>query len=130
MTTIPARFARTVKTSGDPATARQRVIQLYRDWYRSAPELCTLFALNVPASYIRSQIRQRFEQNRHVTDPKVIDVLILKGRQEFQETMNCWKQEPHILGILLENQHRPQRSFLEKFYEGRDEDAVLPASPQ
>ncbi|KAI0063380.1 NADH-ubiquinone oxidoreductase Complex1 subunit [Artomyces pyxidatus] len=127
MTTIPARLARTAAVSGGPAQARQRVLQLYRDWYRGAPEICTLYALNIPANEIRSAIRYEFEKNRYVTDPKVIDVLILKGRQEYQETMNCWKQEPHILGILLERRDRPQRSFLQKFYEGRDEDAVLPA---
>lgn len=53
-----------------------------------------------------------------MSDPKVIDVLIQKGRQSWQETMNCWSQEPHILGILLAPKDRPQRTFLEKFYEG------------
>ena len=63
-------------------------------------------------------MRQQFEKNRYVSDPKVIDVLLLKGRQDYQETLNCWQQEPHILGILLEKRDRPQRSFLQKFYEG------------
>jgi len=108
--------------------ARQRAIQLYRDWYRSAPEVATLYALNVPASAIRSVVRREFEKNRFVSDPKVIDVLIHKGRQSWQETVNCWSQEPHILGILLAPKDRPQRTFLEKFYEGRDEDQALPAA--
>ncbi len=63
-------------------------------------------------------MRREFERNRYVSDPKVIDVLIQKGRQSWQETMNCWSQEPHILGILLAPKDRPQRTFLEKFYEG------------
>jgi len=29
-----------------------------------------------------------------VTDPKVIDVLILKGQQEYQETLKLLEQEP------------------------------------
>ena len=53
-----------------------------------------------------------------MTDPKAIDVLVLKDRQDYQETMNCWKQIDHVMGILLEPRQRPQRTFLQKFYEG------------
>lgn len=53
-----------------------------------------------------------------MTDTRVIDVLLLKGRQEYQETLNCWKQLDHIMGILLAPRGRPQRTFLQKFYEG------------
>lgn len=38
MTTIPARLARTARPSGSPEIARKRVIQLYRDWYRSVSD--------------------------------------------------------------------------------------------
>jgi NADH dehydrogenase (ubiquinone) 1 alpha subcomplex subunit 6 len=76
-------------------------------------------------------------------------VLVLKSRQEYQETMNGWKQTDHIMGIMLENREQPQKTFLQKFYEGtsglehclrrpvfigeykytgRDEDAVVPAA--
>ncbi|KAI0651232.1 NADH-ubiquinone oxidoreductase Complex1 subunit [Trametes meyenii] len=125
---IPARLARSARISGSPDDARKRVIQLYRDWYRSAPEICSLYALNVTPAYVRHCIRNHFEENRYVTDTRVVDVLIQKGRQEYQETLNCWKQLDHIMGILLAPRGRPQRTFLQKFYEGRDEDAVLPAA--
>lgn len=74
--------------------------------------------MNVPPAYVRHSIRQRFERNRNVTDPRAIDVLLLKGRQEFQETVNGWKQTDHVAGILLQPQDRPQKTFLQKFYEG------------
>ncbi|KAI0742786.1 NADH-ubiquinone oxidoreductase Complex1 subunit [Daedaleopsis nitida] len=128
MTTIPARLARTAQISANPEEARKRVLKLYRDWYRGAPEIVTLYALNVSPAYIRHCVRQHFEQNRYVNDTRVIDVLIQKGRQEYQETMNCWKQLDHIMGILLQPPARPPRTFLQKFFEGRDEDAVLPAA--
>jgi len=67
-------------------------------------------------------MRQKFEANRHVTNPKAIDVLILKGRQEYQETMNGWKMNDHVCGILLDSNskrvERSRRGFLERFYEG------------
>ncbi|KII90129.1 hypothetical protein PLICRDRAFT_91232 [Plicaturopsis crispa FD-325 SS-3] len=126
--TIPARLAQPTRTSSSPAEARRRVLQLYRDWYRSAPEVVELYALNVSPGYVRHAIRQKFEKNRYVSNPRAIDVLLLKGRQEYQETLNCWKQPDHVMGILLQNPNRPQRTFLQKFHEGRDEDAVLPAA--
>ncbi|KIL65416.1 hypothetical protein M378DRAFT_105104 [Amanita muscaria Koide BX008] len=128
MTTIPSRLARPTQLSASITDARKRSIQLYRDWYRSAPEIVQLYALNVSPAYVRHCIRERFEANRYVTDQRAIDVLLLKWRQEYQETVNCWKQRDHVEGILLAPQHRPQRSFLQKFYEGRDEDAVRPAA--
>ncbi|KAF8889084.1 hypothetical protein BD779DRAFT_1439538 [Infundibulicybe gibba] len=128
MTTIPARLAQSTRSSGSTIEARKRAIQMYRDWYRSAPEIVSLYALNVSPAVIRHSIRQRFEKNRYVTDPRAIDVLLLKSRQEYQETMNCWKQTDHIMGILLQSKDRPQRTFLQKFYEGRDEEAIVPAA--
>ncbi|TCD67130.1 hypothetical protein EIP91_000470 [Steccherinum ochraceum] len=128
MSTIPSRLARATQTSVNHAEARSRVFKLYRDWYRGAPEIVSVYALNVSPATVRHAIRQQFEENRYVTDLKVIDMLLLKSRQEYQETINCWKTIDHVMGILLRPKGRPQRSFLEKFYEGRDEDQVLPAA--
>ncbi|KZT03304.1 NADH-ubiquinone oxidoreductase Complex1 subunit [Laetiporus sulphureus 93-53] len=128
MTTIPSRLARTTHISASPEEARRRVIQLYRDWYRGVPDIVSVYSMSVTPQYFRHCIRKKFEQNRYVTDKRVIDVLILKGRQEYQETMNVWKQPDHVMGILLEDKSRPPRTFMQKFLEGRDEDAVVPAA--
>ncbi|OAX37719.1 NdufA6 NADH-ubiquinone oxidoreductase 14.8 kDa subunit [Rhizopogon vinicolor AM-OR11-026] len=128
MTTIPARLAQATRISSSRTEARLRVIDLYRAWVRGAPEICSLYALSVSPAYVRHCIRQKFEHNRYVTDQRAIEVLLLKGQQELQETLNCWKQTDHIYGVLLKPTERPQRTFLQKFYEGRDEDAVLPAA--
>ncbi|KAI0287879.1 NdufA6 NADH-ubiquinone oxidoreductase 14.8 kDa subunit [Russula brevipes] len=130
MTTIPTRLARAATVSTGSAHQRTRVLDLYREWIRGVrTEICTLYCLDVPPSAVRAVIRQRFEKNRYVSDAKVIDVLIHKSRQEYQETVNFWKQEPHVLGPFLGNRERPHRTFMQKFLEGGDEDAVLPASP-
>jgi len=73
-----------------------------------------------PAEY-RHIIRQRFERNRHVTDVRAIDVLLLKSRQNYQETINLWKMREHVVGIQLEEPkdvRRANMTFLQKFYEG------------
>ncbi|KAG8760546.1 hypothetical protein FRC14_002787 [Serendipita sp. 396] len=128
MTTIPSRLARPAIMSRSRSHQAFRVRELYRDWYRSAPEICALYALNVSPNTVRAAIRQQFEANLHLEDPGVIERLILKGRQSYQETMNCWMQEPHIMGILLKPQVQPERTFMQKFLTGRDEDAVIPAA--
>ena len=74
--------------------------------------------MNVSAQYFRQRIRAKFEENRHVTDIRLIDKLALRGAQEYQETMNFWKQNDHILGTLLKPTGRPPQTFLQKFYEG------------
>ena len=42
---------------------------------------------------VRLKIRQDFERNRHVQNLGVINMLLHKNQQEYQETMNQWKQE-------------------------------------
>lgn len=54
---------------------------------------------------IRLKIRQDFEKNRDITDLPVIDMLLHKNQQEYQETMNCWKQEVSVLPLLLLGKH-------------------------
>lgn len=84
MTTIPARLARVSQSSGSWPVARARARSLYRDWIRSAPEIPVLYALNIPASAIRAKIRQDFERNALVDDLGTVDILLLKGQQEYQ----------------------------------------------
>jgi NADH dehydrogenase (ubiquinone) 1 alpha subcomplex subunit 6 len=177
MTTIPTRLARTATQSTSSIHQRKRVLELYREWMRGvcfhppvkllsilftfspslpksaqqqAPEICALYALDVPPSPVRAVIRQRFERNWHLADSNFVNILLHKSRLEYQETMNFWKQEHHLIGLLLNgNRERRPRTFLQKFFEsglctmdssgrlfvdncccsGRDEDAVLPASP-
>lgn len=42
---------------------------------------------------IRAKKRADFEKHREIKDLNVIDLLVFKSRQDYQETMNCWKQE-------------------------------------
>lgn len=91
--TIPARLAKPVVLAKTLAEAHTRSIDAYRQWYRSAPEICALYGLNVSPSAIRLKIRQDFERNRNIKELDVINVLLHKNQIEYQETMNCWKQE-------------------------------------
>ncbi|EIW68868.1 hypothetical protein TREMEDRAFT_68834 [Tremella mesenterica DSM 1558] len=122
MTTIPARLARLASPPASLEEARRRTINAYRAWYRSAPEIVTLYSLNISPSMIRLKKRQDFERNRDITDLSIINILLQKNQQEFQETMNCWKQEPHIMHWFKTYSDPPApQTFLDKFYAGRDD---------
>jgi len=47
---------------------------------------------------VRLKIRHDFERNRNVENLDVINMLLHKNQQEFQETMNMWKQEVSVGG--------------------------------
>ncbi|KAI3625653.1 hypothetical protein CBS9595_001014 [Malassezia furfur] len=122
MTTIPARLARATQVSSSLAHAQSRSRSLYRAFYRAAPEICALYPLDVPPAMLRAKMRTMFEQNRHVRDVAVLDVLLLKAQQEYQETMNAWKQTSHVMKWFTEEEAPPKpKGFLEKFYATRDE---------
>ncbi|OZJ02402.1 hypothetical protein BZG36_04853 [Bifiguratus adelaidae] len=115
-----SNLAVTTSTSGSMANARRRVLSLYRDWQKAAPEIVSLYQLDIPASAIRAKVREEFEKNRHIDDVNVTDILIFKGRAEFQETMNLWKQYTHIMRYFAKEEAPPKpEGFLDKFYEGR-----------
>jgi NADH dehydrogenase (ubiquinone) 1 alpha subcomplex subunit 6 len=60
----------------------------------------TLYAANLPATAIRAKIRQQFEKNKYVDDLEAVDILLLKGYQEFQETINAWKMDSHLMRMF------------------------------
>ncbi|KIY45692.1 hypothetical protein FISHEDRAFT_66762 [Fistulina hepatica ATCC 64428] len=126
--TIPSRLAEAARRSVSHEEANIRALRLYRAWLRGAPTVVSQYALPISVAHFRHAIRQRFEMNRHVTDLKAIDVLLLKGHQDYQETMNTWKLRDHVMGILLKSQERPQKTFMQKFLEGRDDEAIIPAA--
>ncbi|GAA5827844.1 hypothetical protein JCM11251_007697 [Rhodosporidiobolus azoricus] len=122
MTTIPARLARvtTSSASWDIANARSR--SLYRAWYRAAPEIVSLYALNIPHHAIRAKVRQQFERNSGVSDLAAVDVLLLKSYQDLQETLNCWKMDSHVFRWFADEELPPRpNTFLEGFYLSRDD---------
>lgn len=127
--TIPARLARSVQVAANHEEARTRVIRAYRQWYRSAPEICALYALNVSPSAVRLKIRQDFERNRKIDDLNIINVLLHKNQQEYQETMNCWKQEVSV--DETEGPKEPRASqYGRRGFKGAEGELLGPQTPR
>ncbi|SCZ94433.1 BZ3500_MvSof-1268-A1-R1_Chr12-2g03895 [Microbotryum saponariae] len=121
MTTIPARLARLTTSSTSWNDARFRARSLYRAWHS-----VQLYAVSFPASAVRAKVRQQFERNQLVDDLQTYDVLLLKGQQEYQETMNGWKMESQLLR-WFQAEELPARpdNFLDAFYLSRDDGKVV-----
>lgn len=82
-----------------------------------------MYSLNMPVSALRTKMRQEFERHRYVNQVEVVDVLLFQSHSEFQETLNYWKQLPHILKYFRAEEDasakRPQ-NFMTGFLEGRN----------
>ncbi|PNP53638.1 hypothetical protein THARTR1_05762 [Trichoderma harzianum] len=88
-----------------------------------APEIQTMYNVPLPISTLRTRMRQEFERHRYTNQLSIVDVLLFKSHAEYQETMNFWKQQTHILSYFGENfrgEKRLPSSFMAGFLEGRN----------
>jgi NADH dehydrogenase (ubiquinone) 1 alpha subcomplex subunit 6 len=119
----PTQLAQITRTSVNWGDASMRVIKSYRDWQRAAPEIVKTYVLNVPIPAVRAKIRQEFERNRHVQQLPVVDMLITKSNMELQETMNYWKQIPHLMKYFRAEEDpkaKVSSNFMTNFLQGRN----------
>lgn len=82
------------------AEAKKNARDLYRNILRSLPIIKSRYHLSIPLSDARRRIRADFDKHKHVKDSKLIDMLVLTGRVDLEESLNMWKTESHILDSL------------------------------
>ncbi|KAG7728992.1 hypothetical protein KL948_004029 [Ogataea haglerorum] len=119
--TLPTAFAETTRFSTSSAEMRIRVLNLYRRYLRHSRNFVNNYDLDVPASQVKTKIRQEFERQRFVNDLAVQNVLYMKAQMEFQELVNFWKQQCHVMMYFepfSSYDHTAHDSFIDKFLKG------------
>lgn len=53
-------------------------------WILQAPEIQTMYSLNIPVPQLRTKMRQEFERHRYVNQMGVVDMLLFQSHAEFQ----------------------------------------------
>ncbi|KAI8005842.1 NADH dehydrogenase [ubiquinone] 1 alpha subcomplex subunit 6 [Camellia lanceoleosa] len=80
--------------------ARTRVFDFFRSACRSIPTIMEIYNLEdvVSPSQLRTSIASQIRNHSHITNPKVIDMLLFKGLEELNNVVEHAKQRHHIIG--------------------------------
>merc|ERR1711997_501869 len=96
--------------------ARKNVRSLYRSYIRSVPYIMTTFKVaKLTEKQLYSVLREEFTKHGNVTDPRVIDMLVIKGKIELQEQVELWQQRTHFYRRFQETTKKNPDSFMGKF---------------
>ena len=90
----------TTASSGSLQEASRRALNLYRRVLKSCPKVKTVFDVDMPVAEMRAAITWHFRKSSHIKDPRVVDMLVVKGEMDLEETLMQYKQKPHLLRIL------------------------------
>lgn len=96
--------------------AKKRVLNLYKLWYRQVPYVVNDFDIPLTVEQCRAKIRSEFEANKHLTDMRAIDVLVVKGQMDLVETAEIWKQRSHVMTMFEGKVSKKSDGFLNDFY--------------
>ena len=70
---------------------------LYKRFLRAVPELMEKFEITEFSEKRAYEIiREEWDKTGYVSDPRVIDLMLLHGKQELQEMVHFFQQENHI----------------------------------
>ncbi|XP_023012515.1 NADH dehydrogenase (ubiquinone) B14 subunit [Leptinotarsa decemlineata] len=104
----------------DHTEARQRVLNLYKAWYRQLPYIVKQYDIPRTEAQCKQKLREEFSKYDNIQDVRVIDMMIIKGQMELKEVVNIWKQKGHIMAYFKDTVEPKPKDFLSKFLSGKD----------
>ncbi|KAI5697509.1 NADH dehydrogenase [ubiquinone] 1 alpha subcomplex subunit 6 [Diaphorina citri] len=100
------------------ADARVRVLGLYKAWIRQATLIPIDYDVPKSEEQIKEKIRSEFLKHKHVTDIRIIDMLVIKGQMELRETASLFKHKGQIMSYWKETLEPKPTDFISKFMSG------------
>lgn len=82
--------------SGSLEEASAKAVATYRDILRGIPDMRENFTVIETEAYCRRVVRHMFDRHAGLSDPKVVDMLVFKARQEAGEIRQQWKSRYHV----------------------------------
>ncbi|BBN02932.1 NADH dehydrogenase (ubiquinone) 1 alpha subcomplex subunit 6 [Marchantia polymorpha subsp. ruderalis] len=98
-----ARATSTKASSASMEEARHRTLEFFREACRALPQLMDRYNLDevITQSQLRSKIAAQFRKHAAVTNPKIVDMLVFKGKEELQYCLDHAKQRHHLISTYV-----------------------------
>jgi NADH dehydrogenase (ubiquinone) 1 alpha subcomplex subunit 6 len=107
----PNTFQRgNVFASRNMADATRSSLRLYRRALKAAPVMVRTYRLPYSVNEIRRAIRYDFESHSRVTDPAIVDLLVMKGENNLEEVEQNWATKAHVLHYMIEIESKMQEA--------------------
>lgn len=68
----------------------------------------------------KEKLREMFLKHKNVTDIRIIDMLVIKGKQHYDECANGWAQPTHFMRFWQDTLEPKPADFLSKFIAGKN----------
>lgn len=82
--------------------ANRNVLRMYRRWMKLIPWIKTVYHIPVDEKLMLKRVKREFLKNAKVTDIPMIDGLVYRAFQDFEEVEMHHKQRGHLLRFFAE----------------------------